>query len=492
MQTPTTSGMLTMAIPVGWGPLTPPLQSTYMAAEILGNVYETLVAYDLQGNLRPQLAKSWEVSGDQSEYTFKIDTGRRFSNGEYLDASKFKESFERSLKVQPASANPSALDALYNLDGFEEFENTGEISGIKVPSGDTLILKYKGPFRQALSFLAGIRYAAYIVTSAGIYLGTGPYQFESASAAEVLLVSNPYAFEIAPFNRARIIGLDMNEWHDAMLEGRADVYWTVNVDPLPESVREELYDYTVTGGAIAAHSIIEVNGSEGRIFSDPQLRRALQYVIVRKIMPKLHGHFDLTRASLDPQFLLKLLPGRLNEDEANFIIDEGIEWVPELVEKSKGNAIKYMARRPLDYAIVDMLRKEGVRVAVNDEPISTQQTFDLHYKTHDYDLLTFGVGFGGNDPDALYHYLGEKGAIAAPPTGRKSVWEALESGRSVTEIDRLHGVYKNLSRAILREVPAIHLAYNRAGIFYRKSRVSFTNRSVNSTRFNLSNFKPSI
>jgi peptide/nickel transport system substrate-binding protein len=82
--------LITLAVPAAWGPLTPPEQSTYAASEILGNVFETLVVYNVHGALIPQLALSWRVSPDLREYTFTLDKSRRFSDGTYLTADIVK------------------------------------------------------------------------------------------------------------------------------------------------------------------------------------------------------------------------------------------------------------------------------------------------------------------------------------------------------------------------------------------------------------------
>ena len=246
MKSALTANTITMAIPASWGPLTSPQQSTYMASEILGNVYETLISHDMQGNLQPGLAMAWAVSEDYRRFSFKIDTSRRFSNGDHLTAKKIKWAFEHSLQVQPASVNRSTMDALYRLEGFDDFEKSGHISGIEVPSDDRLVMRFDEPFRQALSFLSGVRYAAYIITSAGVYLGTGPYLFESIAPDELLLSVNPYSSEPPAFKQVKITGLQQQEWERAICEGTVDVYWTTRAAPLPSCVRSISYQFNVT------------------------------------------------------------------------------------------------------------------------------------------------------------------------------------------------------------------------------------------------------
>jgi len=481
--------LITLAVPASWGPLTPPEQSTYSASEILGNVFETLIAYDVQGNLIPQLAQSWEVSPDLKAYTFILDTKRRFSDGTHLSSAIVKKAFEHSLTVTPASYNRSALDLFYRLEGFEEFSKTKTISGIEAPRENTIILKFTTPLRQGLNFLTGIRYGIYIVNNEGKYFGTGSYIFEKISDQEVLLVTNPYAREQPSFPRARIIGLEPNELGRAITENKADIFWTINPGIFLDRQKENL-QYVQASGSVASHSVIEVNGSPGKIFSDPKLRRALQYIIHTKGSVILKDHFDLSRVTLDPQYLLPLQHGRLSQEEATSIINTGNQWVSDLIQVSKTRPIYFPLKTERDETIAAILEKQGVRVRTSDHFLTNKEALTLVYKSYDYDLLSFGIGFGSIDPDSIYHSLGRYGAITTPAIGRPRVWKLLEDGRSLTNPDEMNMVYTELSRAILEEVPTIHLGYCRPFVIFHPQKIVIKNKSLNSTIFHLGMFKP--
>lgn len=479
-----------MAIPAGWGPLTPPKQSTYMASEILTNVYQTLVAYDLQGNLRPQLAQSWHMSRDLRTLEFRLDTTRRFSNGALVAAPLAKSAFEHSLTVVPTSAKQSALDLLYKVEGIEAFDETKGLSGIEAPNDETLIFHFKEPFRLALSFLTGIRYAVYLLTSAGEYLGTGPYQFGTVSEHEVLLTINPYAATPPAFPRAEIVGVPNDHWDASLCDDRFDVFWVPRAEKLPACARLRHRSFIETSGSVAAHRIVEMNALPGRIFSNRRLRQAAQYLILRHGLTRLSEYVDLERAAIDPQFLLPLMSGRLTADEMDALIDSGAQWVDALIAASKQSPISFAIRGREDHLLVEALTKNGVHVIASDRLLANSEIMARHYKTYDFDLMTLFVGFGSSDPDNLYHYLGEHGAISSPASGRMPIWEIMERGRSLMDPHALQATYSDLSRAIFREVPAIHLAFNRAGVLYASDTMQLRSSTINSTRFDLSQFVP--
>ncbi len=474
-----------------WGELTPAKQSTYAAAIVLANIFQSLVEFDPQGNLTPSLAISWDVSDDSRIYSFKIDTSRHYSDGTPVTAQSIKDSFENSLKVVPTSAVHSALDLLYMVQGYEEFQKTNHLDGIVAQFDDRLLIKFKKPFRQALSFLAGVRYSPYHVTSEGKYVGTGPYYIAESDDQIIKLKTNPYFNAKPSFPEATVVKISPKEWDQSLCRQEYDVYWFVAPDKLPDCLNDSNIDFESVSGAYTSHITLPVNGMPGRFFSDRKLRQAFQYLAVTRLLPELHNLFDDTRVSLDPQFLLPLQPGRLSDNEVNEIVESGAQWVPLLIEESQKRPIDMWIYGSNDRYMANVLKKLGLNIRTNTESLPPADLFSRYYKTYDYDLLGWSVGMGRFDPDGIYHYLGKNGAISSPPVGRPEVWKYLEEGRSILDNDKLDEAYKNVSRAIFMEVPAIHLAFYRSGFLYFKNKVKAQYNSVNGYRINLCHFTPS-
>jgi peptide/nickel transport system substrate-binding protein len=90
--------------------LDPALAYDTASAEVLQNVYETLVFYDgaATDKFVPQLAESWELSDDGTVYTFHIRSGVKFHDGADMTASDVAYSYQRGL-LQGGYASPQWL-----------------------------------------------------------------------------------------------------------------------------------------------------------------------------------------------------------------------------------------------------------------------------------------------------------------------------------------------------------------------------------------------
>ncbi len=76
------------------------------SANVLRDLGEGLLSYSESGELRPGVAEKWKVSPDGRTYTFFLRPNATWSNGEYLFARDFVQSFRRL--VDPQTASPSA------------------------------------------------------------------------------------------------------------------------------------------------------------------------------------------------------------------------------------------------------------------------------------------------------------------------------------------------------------------------------------------------
>lgn len=130
--------------------------TTPMETYLLMNIMEGLVEFDGSMKLKPALAKTWTISGDQLTYTFKLRPGVKWSDGKPLTAQHFVDSWERLLN--PLTAAPYAY-MLFDIEGAEEYNSRKikDISkiGIKAIDANTLEIRLKRPvgyFLQLLTF----------------------------------------------------------------------------------------------------------------------------------------------------------------------------------------------------------------------------------------------------------------------------------------------------------------------------------------------------
>lgn len=93
-----------------------------------GPMFEAVVAYDDNGKLIPRLAESWTLSPDGLVWTFKVQKGVKFHNGDEMTSADLKFSLERFLS--PKSRSPwtpvwrNIVDRIDNPDPYTLVVNT--------------------------------------------------------------------------------------------------------------------------------------------------------------------------------------------------------------------------------------------------------------------------------------------------------------------------------------------------------------------------------
>jgi ABC-type transport system substrate-binding protein len=108
----------------------------YEAAFLL---YDRLVSFDADLDIKPQIAESWDVSPDQKTITFHLRKGVTFHDGTPLDAKAVKFNIERMLDPKRNTTNRPLWDPIAGADVVDE---------------QTVAIRTKEPFGDILNTLA--------------------------------------------------------------------------------------------------------------------------------------------------------------------------------------------------------------------------------------------------------------------------------------------------------------------------------------------------
>lgn len=170
--------------------------------DLLQNVFEGLVRWDVQNNIAPSLAEKWELSPDGLTYTFHLRHGVKFQkNGRELTAEDFRYSLDRA--CDPKTASPIASTYLGDIAGAAErlSGKATDIAGVKVIDPYTLQITLTG-FKPY--WLGNMTYlCAFAVCKEEIAktngeitetsaIGTGPFMIRSyTKGTQVALDANP-------------------------------------------------------------------------------------------------------------------------------------------------------------------------------------------------------------------------------------------------------------------------------------------------------------
>ena len=163
--------------------------------DIVGAIFSGLVKLDSDMEIVGDIAQVWEVSTDETVYTFTLRDNARFHDGRTVTAQDFKYSWERALK--PALESPVAHTYLGNIAGADEVVNgdAEDLDSVKVLGPRTLEVTLNAPIPY---FLGKLTYpTSYVVDRANVESGahwtdtpngTGAFKLKTWQKDELLIL----------------------------------------------------------------------------------------------------------------------------------------------------------------------------------------------------------------------------------------------------------------------------------------------------------------
>ncbi|MEH7108980.1 ABC transporter substrate-binding protein [Bacillus sp. JJ1764] len=149
--------------------LDPHISLAQATADIMGNVYETLLTVDSNHKIQPMLAESYEQSSDSKTVTFHLRKGVHFHNGKEMKAADVVASMNRW--KDNIGGRGQFSDAV-----FEAKDDYTVVLNLPKPLSTALsIISYQGPSFAAIMPKEIIDQA----TPTGVkeFVGTGPFKF---------------------------------------------------------------------------------------------------------------------------------------------------------------------------------------------------------------------------------------------------------------------------------------------------------------------------
>ncbi|WP_028602551.1 ABC transporter substrate-binding protein [Ottowia thiooxydans] len=236
------------------------------------NILETLTKINANGSVTPLLAERWEVSPDLRTYTFYLRKGVKFSNGEPLNASTVKFSFERAGGEKSTNKDKRTFASMESVRVVDE--HTLVIIN-KEPDPDFLF--YMG---QATSVIVEPKS---VTTNNATPVGTGPYVLDRWSKGSSISLRasptyrNPGAIRIkrATF---RFIS-DPAAQVASVLSGDVDAFVRVTPRGAAQFKANSRLQTIVSGSR--AKTVLALNNAK-KPLSDVRVRRAIAAAIDRK------------------------------------------------------------------------------------------------------------------------------------------------------------------------------------------------------------------
>jgi len=132
----------TLVISATREPDTLDVQKTTFVDDSNSHMYDTLLRRDLEGNIVPGLAESYEVSEDGKVWTFKLRKDVTFHTGEPMTAESIKVAFERYKENSPVANN---LGPIEKSEAVDQHTFKVYFSEPFAPFANNLCWAYLGP-----------------------------------------------------------------------------------------------------------------------------------------------------------------------------------------------------------------------------------------------------------------------------------------------------------------------------------------------------------
>ena len=186
--------------------LDPHLTTDATSARIIVEVFGGLVTIDRSLDIVPDLAESWDISGDGRVYTFHLRPDAKFHDGKPVTAHDVQWSLERA--TDPLTESPVADQYLGDIVGVKEklTGDTTTISGVRFIDEQTIEITIDDAKSY---FLAKMTYpTGFVLDKENVEAnprswfrepnGTGPFRLEEYVVGETLMLARNEHFHLGP------------------------------------------------------------------------------------------------------------------------------------------------------------------------------------------------------------------------------------------------------------------------------------------------------
>lgn len=359
------------------------------------------------GEVKPALAKSWDISKDQKVYTFHLREGIKFTDGEPFNAKVVKQNFDAILA---------------NKERHSWLDLANEIKDTKMIDDYTFELTLKHPYYPTLIELGMTRPFRFVSpncfidgqTKNGIkdFIGTGVYKLEShKDNQQATFVENEEYWGEQP-NIPKIewkVIPDSQTLLLAFQKGEIDIIYgadgdQLSIDSFDSMENNDKYNYEI-GKPIASRSILL--NSERKYLSDINVRKAVTYAINKKdIVSGILKNSEKKAGTLLPKTTpysdIDVTPYPFDVKKANDLLDEiGWEKQDNGIREKDGEQLQllfsYNSQNVQEGNIAEIIQSNLKEIGVDLKIIAEEkQNFLDRQKTGDFDLqysLSWGTPY---------------------------------------------------------------------------------------------------
>ncbi len=455
----------------------PVLAKTVTAADVLDNLFDTLVRSGEGSDIQPSLAERWEVSPDGRTYTFFLRRGAKFHNGRQIVADDVRYSFERMIR----EGEDTGGWVFAPVEGSEELAAGAAESakGFEVLDASTIRIVLKRPLAFFLSTLC-VDYAAIVPReevereSPPFHLrpvGSGPFRivaYEPQRRVEMVRFEDYYRQGTPSVERLTFeMGLSNAEIQQGFLGG--EFAYVKNPD---RELRARVHGDTDALGTIVA--AVALN-TERLIFDcgfppfdNANVRRAIAHAVDKpRYVRDVHGDAAIVAAGPIPPGLLGY-----TDDLA------GLEYDPDrsralLARAGLGSGLKtsvWCTSGFVPQTGIDRLRADLAEVGVDLDVRAVEPGEFIRARKRGLIPIAWRAWFADYpDPDNFTYVLFHSSVEGFFSSNYRNpeVDSLAERARGVMDREERERLYWQLARMVVEDAPSVFLIHRRNLVAHR-------------------------
>jgi peptide/nickel transport system substrate-binding protein len=469
--------------------LVPVLANDSISVRLIELIYGSLIYYAPDGEIKGDLAESWDISQDLKRITFYLRNDVRWhplpgeEQGPPFTADDVVKTYK--LMMHPKTLTP--LQSRYSfIESVQKLNDYTVVFRLKKP-----LLNVLGRFSFKLLPSSLLKDVRYLRGDEELLLyrhpiGTGPYRFisQEGSSAEITLRANeeyhlgaPYIEEIVmrPF-------ADQNIITQTLLYGGIDLQIRVpprDIAEIQGDMRFDLYPYSTLSYSFFGYNL------RNPVLAIKEVRQAIAYAINRQEMLSsfFEGKGQLISGPFAPgswAYNLDIEPVPFSPETANHLLDVAgfAERTKEGVRKRGSYTLEFQMIVPISkenettkrviLSFQNYLRDVGIQI--NLEWLEWKAWTESVFLDHEFDIIYADWLFDDSfDISSLFHSReigpgkNNFGAYRNP-----QVDSLLDEARSTLDVEKKRTIYKKLHEILADEAPYTYLwtltnyaAYNR-------------------------------
>jgi nickel transport system substrate-binding protein len=452
-------------------------------------VYEPLVSYGTGGELKPNLAESWEISTDGKVYTFHLRQDVKFSDGTSFNADIVKKNFDTVLNHMELHSWLGFLSKIANTEVINEYTFKMTLTQPYYPTIQELAVV------RPVRILGEAGFPADGDTSKGVEeaVGTGPWILEEYKQDEYAIFTRNENYwgelpkvekikvKVIPDAETRVLAFEKGELDLIYGEG------VISLDAFKQLESTGEYETTISD-PVATRQLVMNTTSEQ--LSDERVRQALHYGFNKEVMVK--GITSGLEESAD-----FILPTNLPYTSDNKVesIDSDVEKAEAFLDEAgwilpKGKSVRekdgkqleiemmYDSAESIQKAMAETLQSEWAAIGVKLNIIGVELAVQVQrFKDNKFDINFFSNYGAPYDPHTFINIVAKEGfgfneAITAYPNKVEILKQIALIPQTTDEVERQQ-LYTSVLTSLQDQGAILPISYIKKTAIYQKDVTNF-------------------